>query len=183
VTAVLAGIAGRPAGLPLFAEPVVSDPVLAGNVRALHRALLGGAPALRRDELLTATIYSIVRRAARPAGLSARYAPPSGAGTVAGRARQVIRDGYLEEITASDLAAATGRSRFIIHRAFKAVYGMAPSDYQRQLRLRAARRLIAQGWPISEAAVQAGFADQSHLTRWFLRYYGITPGRYRRAVL
>ena len=59
---------------------------------------------------------------------------------------------------------------------------MAPSDYQRQLRLRAARRLIAQGRPLSDIAAQTGFADQAHLTRWFHRYYGITPGGYRIAV-
>jgi len=29
---------------------------------------------------------------------------------------------------------------------------------------------------------KAGFADQSHLTRWFTRYYGITPGGYRQAA-
>jgi AraC-like DNA-binding protein len=183
VSDVLAGIAGRPAGLPLFTDPVVSDPVLAGHVRALHRALLGGAPGLRRDELLTATIYSIAARAAARARHPAGCAPPAGAGTIAGRARQLIRDGYLGEITASDLAAAAGCSRFTIHRAFTSVYGIPPSDYQRQLRLRAARRLIARGRPISEAAAQSGFADQSHLTRWFSRYYGITPGGYQRAVL
>lgn len=183
VTGVLAGLSGRPAGLPLFADPVVSDPVLAGNLRALHRALLGGATALRRDELLTATIHAIVRRAAVRPRLPAGYVPPVGAGAVARRAREVIRDGYLADITSADLAAATGRSRFTIHRAFTAVYGMAPSDYQRQLRLRAARRLIAAGRPISDTAVRAGFADQAHLTRWFSRYYGITPGGYQRAVL
>jgi AraC-like DNA-binding protein len=59
---------------------------------------------------------------------------------------------------------------------------MTPGDYQRQLRLRTARRLIGQGSSISAAAVQAGFADQSHLTRWFGRYYGITPGGYRAAA-
>jgi AraC-like DNA-binding protein len=206
VSGVLAGIAGQLAGLPLFTDPVVSDLVLAGHLRALNRALLGGAPALRRDELLTATIYSIAARAAARAGGPAGYARPAGhaardgyaarggyaaraghapadAGTVAGRAREVIRDGYLRDITAGDLAAATGRSRFAIHRAFTSVYGISPSDYQRQLRLRAARRLIARGRPISEAAAHAGFADQSHLTRWFSRCYGITPGGYQRAVL
>jgi AraC-like DNA-binding protein len=38
------------------------------------------------------------------------------------------------------------------------------------------------GRPISEAAALAGFADQSHLSRWFVRYYGVTPGRYQRAT-
>jgi transcriptional regulator GlxA family with amidase domain len=32
------------------------------------------------------------------------------------------------------------------------------------------------------AAAQAGFADQSHLTRWFTRCYGVTPGAYQRAT-
>ncbi|MGH3244300.1 MAG: AraC family ligand binding domain-containing protein, partial [Spirillospora sp.] len=50
VSGVLADIADRPAGLPLFGSPVVADPVLARNLRGLHAALLGGAPALRRDE-------------------------------------------------------------------------------------------------------------------------------------
>jgi AraC-like DNA-binding protein len=68
-----------------------------------------------------------------------------------------------------------------VHRAFRTAYGIAPSDYQRQVRLAAARRLIASGKPISQAAAATGFADQSHLTRWFTRYYGITPGAYRHA--
>jgi hypothetical protein len=56
VTGILADVTGRPARRPLFAEPVADDPVLARRLRALHRALLGGAPALRRDELLTAAV-------------------------------------------------------------------------------------------------------------------------------
>jgi len=103
--------------------------------------------------------------------------------SVARRARRLIREGYLDDINAADLATATGRSRFTVHRAFTSAYGMAPGDYQRQLRLRAARRLIAPGRPISAAAAQAGFSDQAHLTRWFTRCYGITPGGYQRAAL
>jgi AraC-like DNA-binding protein len=59
---------------------------------------------------------------------------------------------------------------------------MAPSDYQRQLRVRAARRLLGQGVSPARAAAEAGFADQAHLTRWFRRYYGVTPGAYRAAT-
>jgi len=183
VSGVLADITGRRAGLPLFADPVVSDAVLAGQLRSLHRALLGGATALRRDELLATAISSMVRRAA----VSVR--PPTAAASmgdgrsVARRARQLIRDSYLDDITAADLAAATGRSRFTVHRAFTSAYGLAPGDYQRQLRLRTARQLIAQGRPIAAAAAQAGFSDQAHLTRWFIRCYGITPGGYQRATL
>jgi AraC-like DNA-binding protein len=34
----------------------------------------------------------------------------------------------------------------------------------------------------AEVATEAGFADQAHPTRWFVRSFGITPGTYRRAA-
>jgi len=177
---ILADITGSAAGLPLFANPVVSDPALAAELRTLHRALAGQAPALRCDELLTSTMASLAWHAAtRPPVTAPGFR--AGAAAIASCAREFIRDRYASEITASDLADAVGRSRYTIHRAFKAAYGIAPSDYQRQLRLAAARHLIASGKPISQAAGETGFADQSHLTRWFTRYYGITPGAYQRA--
>jgi AraC-like DNA-binding protein len=209
VASVLADAADGPVGLPLFAEPVLSDPVLAARLRRLHRALLGDATALRRDELLAGVVLAAARRSRRapprsPSRLaqlpaeaesahsgSAHPGPahagpgdggPADARRVAGRARDLIAGRYRDDLTAGDLATATGRSRFAVHRAFTHVYGMPPSDYQRQLRLREARALIAAGTPISEAAVLAGFADQSHLSRWFVRYYGVTPGRYQRAT-
>ncbi|MGI5224243.1 AraC family transcriptional regulator [Actinoallomurus sp. CA-142502] len=176
---VLSDRGGRPAGLPLFAEPVIDDPAAARHVDALHRALVGGAPALRRDELLAATVACLTRRATgwRP------ERPTAAEPTVAALARDVIHDTYLEDVTADDLAAATGRTRYAVYRAFRSAYGMAPSDYQRQLRLRTARRLIAAGEPLSDVAARTGFADQAHLTRWFTRYYGVTPGGYRLARL
>ncbi|MEV4898413.1 helix-turn-helix domain-containing protein [Nonomuraea sp. NPDC055795] len=39
--------------------------------------------------------------------------------------------------------------------------------------------LREDGLPISDAAIAAGFSDQSHLTRWFTRVYGLTPGAYQ----
>ncbi|KAB8186179.1 helix-turn-helix domain-containing protein [Microbispora catharanthi] len=181
VTGVLGDLAGRETGPPLFPHPVVRDAVLAAGLRALHTALLAGAGALRRDELLTAVVSSIVRRAAtRP--VRVREATSADARRIADRVRSRLQDAPLAEVTADDLAAVTGRSRFAVYRAFRAVYGMAPSDYQRLLRLRTARRLIAQGRSLSETAAEAGFADQSHLTRWFVRCYGISPGDYRAAI-
>lgn len=179
VSSVLTDITGRPTGLPLFADPVVNDPLLAGALRDLHGALLGGAGELRRDELLTATIAAIVRRAATtPVSVGAG----SGRGAeVAWRVRELIHDRFLDEPAPEELATVAGTSRFAVYRAFRAQYGMAPSDYQRQLRLREARRLIAAGIPLGQVAAETGFADQSHLTRWFTRYFGLTPGAYREA--
>jgi AraC-like DNA-binding protein len=182
VSGVLADVTGGAAAMPLFAEPVHGDPVLARRLTALHRGLLGGTSALRRDELLTAAVRTMVRRAAvRPGPAAATASQPGPA--AAERARQLLHATVTQDITAGQLAAAAGCSRFALHRAFTATHGMTPADYQRQLRLRAARKQIAAGHSISEAAAEAGFADQSHLTRWFGRYYGITPGGYRSAAM
>ncbi|TDC71933.1 AraC family transcriptional regulator [Actinomadura sp. GC306] len=175
VADVLADITGRPAGLPLFASPVVPDPVLARSLRGLHAALLDGATALRRDELLTAAVGAMVNRAAT------RRADAASAAGPAERARRLIEEAFLDDVGADELAAAAGCSRFALYRGFRRAYGMAPSDYQRQLRLRAARRRLARGDAIGEVAAATGFADQSHLTRWFVRCYGMTPGRYQNA--
>ncbi|MES9542248.1 MULTISPECIES: AraC family transcriptional regulator [unclassified Actinomadura] len=176
ISDVLADIADRPVGLPLFDAPVVPDPGLARTLRALHAALLGGAPALRRDELLTATVGSLVDRAAM------RRVRASPAGGFVERARRRLEESCTEDIGADALAEAAGCSRFALYRGFRREYGMAPSDYQRQLRLRAARRLLARGEAIGDVAARTGFADQSHLTRWFVRCYGMTPGRFQSAV-
>ena len=49
-------------------------------------------------------------------------------------------------------------------------------------RLEQARRLIRDGHGLAEAALQAGFADQSHMTRLFGRQFGYTPGAWQLAA-
>jgi AraC-like DNA-binding protein len=186
VANVLEEAAERRIGLPLFTEPVMHDPGMADRLRGLHETLLGSATALRRDELLDRVVVQTARRAAGwvpgpELWLGSDDVDHSGART-ARVVRELLHDGDDYEVSAADLAAAAGRSRFAVYRFFQAAYGMAPSDYQRQLRLRAARRLLVQGHSLAEIAAMTGFTDQSHLTRWFTRCFGVTPGAYRRAA-
>jgi len=177
-----ARLAGADRPLPLFRVPLLADPVVAWSLRRLHSALTGPASDLERYERLTATARLLVRHASRrvpPVGARRPGADPG----LAARIRAAIHDaGTTADLTAGDLAAVAGCSRYAAYRAFHQAYGLAPSDYQRQLRVRAARGLLSRGVPPAVAAAEAGFADQAHLTRWFRRYYGITPGAYRSAV-
>jgi AraC-like DNA-binding protein len=175
---VLADAAPGSAGLPLFDTPVVDNPALARAVARLHTAVVENAPRLVIEEQLTAAVLALTRDAAtRPARL------PDSQGRVdlaaMARARGLLRQRFAENIAADDLARAAGCSRFALYRGFRAAYGFAPSDYQRDLRLRRARALLAEGTTPSMAAAEAGFADQAHLTRWFTRTYGVTPAAYR----
>lgn len=180
VTDLLSDQAGRPTGLPLFTDPVLPDSLLSSALRRLYAGLTEPATPLAADEALAATVSAMVHRGARAP--RTRGLPSGSGGSLADRVRAVLRERHLDPLSMDDLVEATGASRFALYRAFRAKYGLAPSDYQRLLRLRTARRLIAAGHPITEAATAAGFADQAHLTRWFRRSYGITPGVYGAAA-
>jgi AraC-like DNA-binding protein len=99
---------------------------------------------------------------------------------VAQKAREYLHANAQYDIGLDQLAAATGVDRFRLTRAFKAAYGIAPHAYLVQLRLAKARRMLAQGEHPAAVAMALGFADQSHLGRWFVRAYGLTPALYRK---
>jgi AraC-like DNA-binding protein len=183
----LAELAGRPVGLPLFAEPVLAAPDLSRRLAALSRALLSGADALRRDELLAGAVGAMVRVGGGRTTPVVRVSRPAAA-RIAAQARAALDaaaagDGPPGESAVAALAAANGHSRFTVYRSFQAVYGLSPSDYLRQCRLRLARAMLAAGRPAAQVAAATGFADQSHLTRWFGRYFGVTPAAYQRATV
>jgi AraC-like DNA-binding protein len=99
---------------------------------------------------------------------------------VAQKAREYLHANAQYDIGLDQLAAVTGVDRSRLTRAFKAAYGMAPHAYLVQLRLATARRLLARGKQPAAVAMELGFADQSHLGRWFMRAYGLTPALYRK---
>ncbi|MFD8076891.1 AraC family transcriptional regulator [Streptomyces sp. NPDC059718] len=180
VREVLADATPGAAGLPLFDTPVLDDPALARAVAHLHVAVAGQAPRLIVEERLTAAVLALSRHAStKPAPLPDRPGRVDVAAME--RARRMLRQRFVDNISADDLARAAGCSRFALYRGFRAAYGFAPSDYQRDLRPRRARALLAEGMTPAMVAAGAGFADQAHLTRWFTRTYGVTPAAYRSA--
>lgn len=82
----------------------------------------------------------------------------------------------------ADLAREAELSPYQLIRHFDRATGLTPHAYILQRRLQMARRMILQGHPLGEVAAASGFADQSHLTRHFVRSLGLSPGVYARAV-
>ena len=81
--------------------------------------------------------------------------------------------------TVAHTALLAGRSREGVSRWFKKIHGLPPQAFQILSRLNHARTLLRSGASPVIASVEAGFADQSHMGRHFLRFFGVTPGRYR----
>ena len=84
----------------------------------------------------------------------------------------------------AELAARAGVHVASLSRAFRRRFGVGISRYRQHQRVLRAVRLVADSaQPLAAVAVDAGFADQSHLTRAFRAELGTTPGRYRRSLV
>jgi len=78
-------------------------------------------------------------------------------------------------------AEVHGLARETVSRGFAAAYGIAPSVLRAELRARFAWLRITRGAEcLSRIAVEAGFADQAHMTRWIHRVTGAPPAVWRR---
>ena len=96
-------------------------------------------------------------------------------------ARDVLHDRCTCPVTISEVAAAVCVHPVHLTRTFRRFYHSTPGDYLRNLRVEIAASLLRTGRrSISDVALEAGFSDQSHLSRAFKRRLGVTPAEYRR---
>ena len=162
--------------LPSFADTLCNDERLARATalafQAVHTQDLRIVRQTAMDDLLACLTRHLHWRR--------RLNPDPRLPLTAQRARDYLHANLERDIGLEDLAQACGIDRFRLTRAFKAAFGLAPHAYLIQLRLARARRLLARGQSPTEVAMALGFADQSHLGRWFRRAYQLTPADYRR---
>ena len=77
------------------------------------------------------------------------------------------------------LARQARMSREAYSRRFQRHYGLAPQAFRLLQQLNMTKAQLRSGSSNLQAAIDAGFADQSHMGRLFRRTFGTTPGRYR----
>jgi AraC-like DNA-binding protein len=99
-----------------------------------------------------------------------------------GLVREYLREHAREQTPASMLERIAGTDRFTIARQFRRAFGTSPDRYRTMRRLALARTALDSGLPLAQVAAEAGFADQSHMTRQFKRAYGLTPAHWAKAV-
>lgn len=160
-----------------FSDPVIRSAALAARFREIFAAATaadGHETTLGWDELAV-TLFAEAMQ------LVPARAPASVSKSVA-TAVSLIDDDPLASVTLEDLARESGLSRFQLVRGFAKATGLTPHVYLVQRRIDIVRRLIAGGTPLAEAAAAGGFADQSHMTRVFVRKYGFSPGAYAQAM-
>ncbi|RKN45860.1 helix-turn-helix transcriptional regulator [Streptomyces hoynatensis] len=175
-------LAEQVCGRPYFRDPVIHDPELAAALLRAHRAAAApGADPLRAESELPTLLGALALRHAGPGSARPRTGLPCGTGT----ARAVmdrLAAAPATPPTLAEIATGLGLSRYQVVRAFREAVGMPPYAWLAQHRVARARALLDAGHRPAEAAARVGFADQAHLTRWFRRVLGVTPGAYRNSV-
>ena len=96
------------------------------------------------------------------------------------RALAYLSMNYAEKLHVHDLAAMAGFSESHFQHRFAALLGITPHRYQLMLRVFHAMEQLRRGTAIRDVAQSVGFADQSHLHRYFRRIVGVSPGLYQR---
>ena len=94
------------------------------------------------------------------------------------RAIDRLRHDFDRPLRISNLAREFGMSTSSFHQHFKAVTAMSPLEFQKQLRLQEARRLmLGEDVDAASAGYRVGYQDASHFSREYTRLFGAPPMR------
>lgn len=129
------------------------------------------APLIRREivwRLLTGPQGGTLRQIGVAGGAVARIA----------RVLRWITDHYADPIRIEDLASMAAMSAASLHRHFKAATTLSPIQFQKQVRLQAARRLLlSEGNEAASTGFAVGYESASQFNRDYRRLFGQPPGR------
>ena len=164
-------------GKPLdpFASPIVEHP---SDARVTwcwlcSQLLADQPPAIYRSALVGA-MQAILERMRKTEPV--RLALPERVEAM----RAQLQENLANQVSLKELGKQVELSQFHAARLFKAGVGVSPHKYQILLRIAEAKRLLVSGKSVTKVATLVGFADQSHLHRYFKRFVHVTPGDYRR---
>jgi len=147
-------------------------PALFGRLDALAAAL-AQSEQLAADQALWQALARLLEADDVP------LARPTAVAPQLARARDYLAEHACDAVPLATLAEQAGLSPWRLLRGFAAAYGHTPHAWQLAQRVSRARHWLEAGQSLAEAALAAGFTDQSHFSRVFKAHTALSPGRYR----
>jgi len=155
-------------------KPIITDLSLRAQLSVAHDVLCDPDNALEAETRLAIILDRIE---AHLGGSSSGQIRVPGS-SLAGQLRDLLDAHITEPLTLRLAGELIGARPAQLVRTFKQSFGIPPHAYVIGRRVDLARQRLLQGQPPADVAIDVGFHDQAHLTRFFKRHVGITPGRY-----
>jgi AraC-like DNA-binding protein/mannose-6-phosphate isomerase-like protein (cupin superfamily) len=166
---------GRDVSLLCFDRPFSCLPSHYDMILRCHAILRVADDALTQQSVFCELAAGLTRAFSRAGNRNIRIEHPK-----IRTARDYLHAHFRDNPSLATLAAIAGLSPYYLLRTFKRQIGLSPVAYRNLLRVMAVRLQLQRGASLTDAALEAGFADQSHMTRAFRLVMGDTPGRYAR---
>lgn len=94
----------------------------------------------------------------------------------------LVKENLGKDLTVDTLCAGMNMSRTSFYNKIKALTGMAPNDFIRNIRMQEAATLLrSQKYTVAEVADMMGFADPKYFTDTFKKFYGVPPSIYKKS--
>jgi len=166
-----------------LARPVIEDERLRAALQEFFRRVENDGGQQSTDTHVLACEESLVQTCALLLNFHSTTLPVREIASDLRRVRERLGDDLLNPPTLTELAAMSGLSKYQVLRRFEKTYGLPPHAWLLQQRTERARSLICNGLSLAHAAATCGFADQSHMTRLFIRHFGFTPGAWQKVAV
>ena len=101
---------------------------------------------------------------------------------ISNRIKEYLHTYFDSKITLEQLSEVSGLSTYYLNRVFSKSIGIPPHKYLMNLRLNKAQELLKLKNSVTEVGYMVGFFDQSHFTRNFKSFLGITPKQYQSSI-
>ncbi len=159
--------------LPVFPESVIHDREFAGELIKFMEAYEAYDTELRLESSFLELLHLLISRHAE---FKRTPAVDSNDSKKVGTVKEILHEQYADPISLEYLAREVDLSAWSLLRLFKKQTGISPYLLQTRLRITHAKQALRSGHSPADAAALCGFSDQSHMTKQFRRWMGITPG-------
>lgn len=168
-----AGITGKNC-LPEFTAPVVRGSEAVTVLAGLHDMIMEKETCLKKEETFYCLIEQLILEYTKPV--------PEQPAEVSADIQAVCT--YIEShfgccLSLNDLSHIAGLNKYVLLKKFTRQQGITPYQYLSAVRINQAKLLLESGIVPSETALRCGFSDQSHFTRFFKTFTGLTPKSYQ----
>ncbi|MCG8618151.1 MAG: AraC family transcriptional regulator [Desulfobacterales bacterium] len=164
--------------LPVFPETVFRDPEFAAGLIRFMDAFDAGDPEMKLEAVFLELLHLMISRHAEfprtaESGTTVLDTPEK---RKVAQVTEMVRENFADPLSLEDLATEVGLSSWALLRLFKKQTGISPYLLQTRLKISHAKEALREGVSPADTAALCGFADQSHMTKQFRRWMGVTPG-------